>query len=69
MSDWNWPFSDARVPCLNVHCAHIANIRRADRTVRNAVLSDVHQAGMRSAPHVAASKPELKRCVTLVCAS
>jgi hypothetical protein len=28
-----WPISDAQGPRLNVHYAHIANVRRADSTV------------------------------------
>ena len=36
----SWPSSDAQVPRLNVHCAHIADTRRAEATVANAVPAD-----------------------------
>jgi hypothetical protein len=32
-----WPLSDAQVPRLNAHYAHIANVQHADPTGRNAV--------------------------------
>jgi hypothetical protein len=39
-SRW-WPFSDAQVSHLNDRCARIANVRRAELGVANAVGSDI----------------------------
>lgn len=42
-NDSSWPSSDARDSRLTVNCAHIANVQRADPTVRNAVSADFGQ--------------------------
>lgn len=35
-----WPFTDPRAWHPLVHCTHIANIKRADFTVADAVVAD-----------------------------
>ena len=41
MKGYSWPSTDSQIPRLIVHYAHIANIRRADSTVSNAVGADI----------------------------